>query len=46
MGTRFIGGVVSQLHGEYIQEVRDGTVFTAELEIIVRADEGILQGGK
>jgi two-component sensor histidine kinase len=37
MGTRLIRGVVGQLHGEHFYEVRNGTVFTAELDILDRA---------
>lgn len=34
MGTRLIRGVVGQLRGEHIYERRNGTVFTAEIEIV------------
>ncbi|WP_312366199.1 sensor histidine kinase [Ensifer sp.] len=34
MGTRIVQGVVGQLRGEFIYERRNGTVFTAEIEII------------
>jgi two-component sensor histidine kinase len=34
MGTRLVRGVVSQLHGEYMYERRNGTIFTAEIEIV------------
>lgn len=33
MGTRIVQGVVGQLRGEFLYDRRDGTVFTAEIEI-------------
>jgi uncharacterized protein YjlB len=39
MGTRLMRGVVGQLHGEFFHEGRNGTVFTAELEIIDHLNE-------
>jgi two-component sensor histidine kinase len=38
MGTRLVRGVISQLHGEHIYERRNGTVFTAEMEIVALPD--------
>lgn len=37
MGSRLIKGVMSQLHGQHIYRTDDGTIFTAEMDIIETA---------
>ncbi|HEV7246180.1 MAG TPA: cache domain-containing protein [Shinella sp.] len=44
MGTRLVRGVIGQLHGEHIYERRNGTVFTAEMEIVALPDTTAAMG--
>ncbi|WP_105383547.1 sensor histidine kinase [Neorhizobium alkalisoli] len=44
MGTRLIRGVMGQLRGDFIYERKNGTVFTAEMEIVEPIQTDISSG--